>query len=138
MRKLVGVALFLCCSHAPAARASDTNVSRLAGRTQAQVSSELKSASKCKSSKYGISCVYGKGEIEIVFIAGKADWIKIDDLEAIPYDDTALLNFGLSGAKPSFKSASVIRWNNTNGFLEISIFKGRSGVDYAYFKVVTQ
>lgn len=138
MSKLIGAALFLCCANATAAQATVVDVSRLAGKTQAQVGSELKSSSKCKSSKHGTSRVYGKGKIEVVFIGGKADWITLNGLEKIPYDDTALSKLGLHEASPSFKSANVIRWTNASGFLEISIFKGRSGVDYAYIKVATQ
>lgn len=138
MRKLIRVALLLCCTNALASHASEVNVLHLAGKSQAQVNNELKSSSKCKSNKYGVSCIYSEGKIEIVFIAGKADWITINDLEAIPYDDAALSKLGFSAAKPSFKSTNVIRWTNTNGFREISIFKGRTGVDYAYIKVATQ
>ena len=138
MKKLIQAAFFLCCASAVAAQATVVDVSRLAGKTQAQVGSELNSTSKCKSSKYGTSCVYRAGKIEVVFIGGKADWITVNDLEIIPYDDTALSKIGLHEAKPSFKSKNVIRWTNTNGFREISIFKGQSGVDYAYIKVATQ
>ncbi|MYM34621.1 hypothetical protein GTP38_09745 [Duganella sp. FT94W] len=138
MRKLIRVALLLCCANALAGNAPEVNVLHLAGKSQTQVSNELKSSSKCKSGKYGISCVYSKDKIEIVFINGRADWITVNDLEHIPYDDAALLKLGLPKAQPTFKSAQVIRWSKMKGFREISIFKGRSGVDYAYIKVATQ
>lgn len=79
-----------------------------------------------------------KGETEIVFINGNADWITIEDIDEIPFNKSALSAIGLKEARPSFSSNLTLRWNSIQGLMEVSIFKGTSKADYAYIKVKTK
>ena len=113
-------------------------ISDIAGKSKSAVASTLGKAKSCGSSKYGEKCTYEKGQIEIVFIKGKADWITVEALDNINYDSSALVALGLNATEPTFKNANTIRWNGINGLLEVSIFPAGKTVDYAYIKASTK
>ncbi len=117
------------------------DISKLAGKTEKQVSKYLGTPELCEKSKYGKKCQYKKGETEIVFIQGKADWITINNIGDIPFSERALEAIGIKTNKPStYYKNGVIRWDNTiKGFEEVSIFKNsESSVWYYYIKVKTK
>ena len=114
------------------------DVTKIEGKTQAQVSNVLGKPTKCSKSKYGSKCSYSVGETEIVFINGKADWITIEGIDNIPFNSQALKSIGISPIKPSFKNNFTLRWSSIQGLREVSIFKGEKNSDYAYIKVFTK
>lgn len=114
------------------------DVTKIAGKTEAEVSSYLGQPISCGKSKYGKKCQYEKGETEIVFIKGKADWITVEGIDHIPFSKSALIAIGLKEASPSFSNNFTLRWNSIQGLMEVSIFKGASKSDYAYIKVKTK
>jgi len=114
------------------------DVTKIAGKSEKEVSAYLGMPSSCGKSKYGNKCQYGKGETEIVFINSKADWITIEGIDQIPFSKAILEALGLKEATPSFINASTMRWESIQGLKEVSLFKGASGSDYAYIKVKTK
>jgi len=114
------------------------DINKIAGKTKNKVSKYLGKPTSCKKNKYGKKCNYKKGETEIVFINGKADWITIEGIDSIPFSPSALKALGLKTTKPSFKNNFSLKWSSINGLREVTIFKGSSKSDYVYIKVKTK
>jgi len=52
-------------------------------------------------------------------------------------NDAGIVRLGFSQKSPSFRSPTVMRWDSLPGVVEVSMFKGQTGTDYAYVKVKT-
>jgi len=121
-----------------AAQASSVvDIPKIAGRSIKQVDDLLKTKPTCAKNKRGTKCAYNDGRIEIVYIDGKADWITVNGLEQVPFTGAGIVQLGFSQKSPSFNVPMVMRWNGLPGVLEVSMFKGQTGTDYAYIKVKT-
>ncbi len=114
------------------------DITKVAGKTEKEVSTYLGEPTSSKETKYGKKCQYEKGETEIVFIKGNADWITIEGIDDIPFSKSALSAIGLKEAYPTFSDNFTLRWEATQGLLSVSIFKGTKNSDYAYIKVKTK
>ena len=136
MNKYIGIFLLIISGTALAEAIVD--VTKIAGKSQKDVAAYLGKEISCGKSKYGEKCQYKKGETEIVFIKGKADWITVEELESVPFSKSALRAIGLKVTRPSFKNNFVLKWEPIQGLRSVSIFKGASNSDYAYIKVKTE
>ncbi len=136
MKKIVMFTAVMCFSSVAWAGLV-VDVLKIAGKSKAEVTTYLGKPSSCGNSKYGVKCQYVKGQTEIVFIKGKADWITIEDIDGIPFSKDALQVLGLKNISPSFSNDIVIRWDSIQGLKEVSIFKGGTFSDYAYIKTKT-
>lgn len=112
-------------------------VPKIAGKNQEQVAKLLGKPGSCSKIKYGPKCDYKDGQIEIVFIKGKADWITIKGLEKLPFSEDTIKVIGFSPRAPEVAMPIVKRWENIQGLMEVSLFKGQIGSDYAYIKAYT-
>ena len=137
MKRLLGVLIFTIFVNTAHAETL-VDMTKIAGKSENEVSVYLGQPSSCGSSKYGKKCQYQKGETEIVFINGKADWITVEGIDHIPFSKSALRAIGLKEARPSFSNNFMLRWDSIQGLMEVSIFKGASKSDYAYIKVKTK
>lgn len=114
------------------------DVPKIAGKSLAEVSAILGEPNSCETIKYGRKCFYKVAETEVVFIAGKADWITVNALDKVPYSTDALPLLGFEKRNPSFSNENVIHWENIPGFLEVNINPGEAGsIFYAYIKTAT-
>jgi len=121
-----------------AAQASPVvDIPKIAGRSIKQVDNLLKAKPTCAKNKRGTKCEYNDSRIEIIFINGKADWITVNGLDQVPFTDAGIARLGFSKKSPAFRSPVVMRWKGLPGVLEVSMFKGQTGTDYAYIKVKT-
>ncbi len=114
------------------------DVSKIAGKSQEDVATYLGKEISCSKGKHGNKCQYNKGEVEVVFINGKADWITVEGINNIPFTKSALNALGLQETRPSFKNNFTLRWEGIQGLRSVSLFKGASKSDYAYIKVKTK
>ena len=114
------------------------DITQVAGKTESEVSTYLGDPTSCANSKHGNKCQYTKGEMEIVFIGGKADWITVEGIDGVPFSKAALGALGLSEAPPSFSNQFTMRWERIQGLREVALFKGGATSDYAYIKVKTE
>jgi len=114
------------------------NIPKIAGKSKADVEKEIGGANSCVQTKYGEQCFFEKGDTEIVFIDGQADWITVNKMSTVPYSKESLAALGLPIAEPVFNSASIMRWENLAGILEISLLSQGKSVNYAYIKVKTR
>ncbi len=111
------------------------DLKQLVGADKKTVSKLLGEANGCEPSKYGEKCSYDKLEIEIVYVNDKANFITINDLGAVDYNDHVIEHLGLNPAEPTTIGSSYLFWKNQQGLLEIKVFKGAEGkVFYAYIK----
>ncbi len=118
--------------------ASVIDVPAIVGKNKAEVSNLIGQPSSCSQSKYGEKCSYDKGETEIVFIKSKADWITVEGIDNVPFNQAALEKIGFKNSPPSFKNNFSMRRSGLAGLYEVSIFKGTNNSDYAYIKAFTK
>lgn len=114
------------------------DVLEIAGKSREEVATYLGAEKSCEETKYGPKCYYSKGEVEVLFIDGSADWITVEAMETEPFSKAALKAIGLNEVPPSFSSSFTMRWESIQGFQSVSFFKGASNTDYAYIKVSTK
>lgn len=134
IRLVLGTLLIAFCAMA---HASGVDISKIAGLSMKQVGEQLKAKPTCEKNKRGTKCDYNDGRIEVVYINGKADWISVNSLEQVPFTEAAIARLGFAQRSPSFRSPMVMRWKGLPGVVEVSVFKGQVGSDYAYIKVKT-
>lgn len=120
-----------------AAHATTVDIPKIAGQGMKQVAEQLKAKPTCAKNKRGTKCDYNDGRIEVIYINGKADWITVNSLEQVPFTEKAIASLGFAQRAPSFHSPMVMRWDGLPGVVEVSVFKGQTGSDYAYIKVKT-
>lgn len=113
-------------------------LSQIAGKAKGDVAKVLGEPDSVSQTKSGEKAHYKKGDIEIVFVNGKADWITVSAMGDVPFSPAALTVLGLKESPPSFKNANVIRWQGIPGFVEIAVFPGHKNCDYAYIEVLTR
>lgn len=113
------------------------DITAVAGKYEKEVAKVLGKPSTCSKSKYGPKCEYRDGQLEVVFIKGQADWITVNGLGRVPFNDAAITMLGLAQSPPTVAMPVVKRWGNIQGLLSVSVFKGSQGCDYAYVKVYT-
>ena len=145
MRLLPAMALVLVCFSFAFAGTAGTlvDIPSIAGKDEASVAKALGKPTAAEKSKHGPKKTYKlvpDGEVEVVFIQGKADWITVTPGPKTrpPFGPDALRALGLPSAPPSFSSPAVLRWANTSGLLEVSIFPAGQSVGYWYVKTRTQ
>ncbi len=114
------------------------DIPKIAGKEPAAVEKILGKSTGEEKTKQGKKLTYQKGKVEIVYINGKADWITVNDLKEIPFDDSAPNALGLEVGKPTFKGPAVIRWEPAGKFKSVAVFPLDGKVDYAYIKVTTK
>lgn len=139
------IILASCGKEEPAAAALPSPVAldpvvdlgKLAGQSQDVVKALLGDPGECEASKYGPKCTYSKGETEVVFINGAADWITVNALPGVTYGPEALRAVGLKPVSAAVSNDQVVRYTNVPGFLDVSIFPQGGTVWYVYAKVKT-
>jgi hypothetical protein len=114
------------------------DIPEIAGKEPAAVEKLLGKPTEGDKTKYGKTLVYQKGKVEIVYIKGKADWITVNDLKDVAFDETATKALGLKASKPTFKGPTVIRWEPAGKLTSVAVFERDGKVDYAYVKVATK
>jgi len=114
------------------------DIPKIAGKEPAAVEKVLGKPTEGEKTNYGKTLVYQKGKVEIVYIKGKADWITVNDLKDVTFDETATKTLGIEAAKPTFKGPMVIRWEPAGKLASVAVFELDGKVDYAYVKVATK
>lgn len=114
------------------------DVLKVVGKNPLQVSEVLGTPTGCAESKYGRKCAYSIAETEIVFINGKADWITVNGIDNVPFDNEVLTSLGIKPKAPVFKNSFTLRWTSIQGLKEVTVFKGVKNSDYAYIKALTK
>ena len=114
------------------------DVTKIAGKSKVQVEKILGTPTKTTKTKYGEKLSYKKGDTEIVFINGLADWITVEDINDVPFNKKAIISIGLEESHPVKTTDWELQWENLQGLRSISLFKGKNMSDYIYIKVKTK
>lgn len=124
----------------PALLANDKliDVPGIIGKSETAVAEMLGQPTECTSTKHGRKCTYEKAETEIVFIRGKADWITVEGIDKLPFNQGTLGSIGIKAQNPSFKNDFTMRWEPLQGMRSISLFGSGSNADYFYIKAYTE
>ncbi|MEO6132121.1 MAG: hypothetical protein ABIQ02_09755 [Saprospiraceae bacterium] len=121
------------------------HVHRIAKKSKADVDAYLGSPSyhetitpsnaPCPCEKY----IYKDGNLEVVFMSGKADWITVNHMYSVDYNSHAILEaLAIHYAEPFMNNERVIKWNDFDGFDELSVFSdGKEKASYAFLKAIT-
>lgn len=145
MNKLIIIALIIgiiiSCTQSQTAQAPLLNLKDIAGHTAADVASKLGNPTDTEQIKIdGTTCPklsYKDGAVEIVYINSKADWITVT-LNNGAFDKTALGILSLPVADPTKSNQNVLRWENYESTLSISLFPKPDGtINYFYIKTAT-
>ena len=137
MSRKLAIAAFLAIQCAQTFAEPIVDIRRIVGKPEAEVSKVLGPSAKCEKIKQGKKCAYRNGHLEVVFIGGKADWMTINGLSQTRFSPSALTAIGLEEREPTVRTPFLMRWEPTQGFKSVSIFKGKTGVEYAYVKSKT-
>lgn len=114
------------------------DIQTVAGKSPKEVQTALGKPSSTEKTKYGPKMTYRDGEVEIVYIHGKADWITVTPTKVVPFSEAALAELGLPAFAPNFSNQHVMRWEPCGRqYLSLSVFPSEKGVFYFYLKVAT-
>ncbi|MEP6645475.1 MAG: hypothetical protein ABJC12_00180 [Saprospiraceae bacterium] len=85
------------------------------------------------------SYIYKAGNIEVVFMKDIADWITVNHMDDIPFTkDKIIQALGIKYVEPTIINDRVIKWNDFDGFDQLSVFSNeKGGVSYAFLKATT-
>lgn len=127
------------------------NLREVLGRVRAEVDEALGANPNCETvSPSGVGkvpkCAYRDGNVEVVFIHDRADWVTVygtdsrapDGALDLPLDPASLVQLGLEGA-PTGQTPIGIFWKGSvNGVREVSMFGQKGGkVSYVLVKGTT-
>lgn len=136
---------------APIPAAPWIDVPAIIGLDQGAVDAKLGAPTGCESvspSKVGksLKCSYRDGNVEIVFIQDKADWITVYGTDArapasaldVSFDATSLAQLGLSGTPTASSPIGTFWKGSVPGVREVTMFGQKGGkVSYFYVKAFT-
>ena len=111
------------CSTALGAQELAFDVPAIAGKTPAEVQAVLGVPEEGSPEGQHPRLIYRKGDVEIVFVDGEAEWITFYDMTNVPFSRRALRALGLPNLEPTFSNPPwVIRWENIPGIRELNVF----------------
>lgn len=118
------------------------DVSAIAGKTASEVDRVLGQPSSTETTRNAGRTLpvrlYRADQVKVVFVAGKADWISVYQLDSHPFDSGVLDALGVPNSTPTWSGPAVLRWDGIAGLREISAFpNGSGGTSYAYICVAT-
>jgi hypothetical protein len=106
------------------------NVPAVAGKTEAEVARLLGPSERSDGVVVGdrVKHMYHGGTIEVVFVNGRADWIKLHEAFRLPFNGEALRKLGLPAAKPNYVNPThVMSWNKLPNIKEVTLYAGPNG-----------
>jgi hypothetical protein len=97
------------------------DIKALAGKSPKEVQAILGAPESTEETKHGPKLTFKEESIEIVFIAGKADWICFTPIKTIPFTKAAMSHLGLPDREPTFSNEHVIRWEPCGDYISVSL-----------------
>jgi hypothetical protein len=116
---------------------------KVAGAGSADVAALIGEPKAWEKTTDGPKAIYLDGAVEIVFIKDRADWITVyppkPGIRFQARDVTSYL--GINKKDPHFANKFTMRWNRTDGLVEVSAFpasKNGEMVEYLYILARTE
>jgi hypothetical protein len=106
------------------------NVPAIAGKSSDEVARVLGPPERANGIGLGANSRnrYRRGAIEVVFVDGRASWIKLYNTRHLPFGKETLSKLGLPVAKPTYvHSQHVMSWSNLPHLKEVSMYSGENG-----------
>jgi hypothetical protein len=103
------------------------NVPALAGRSESEVAEYLGHADPGMGSTdpARVKLSYWGGKVEVVFVDGRASWIKLYGTGDLPFAKEALGKLGLPVKAPTYvNTRHVMSWHNVAHLQEVSLYAG--------------
>jgi hypothetical protein len=103
------------------------NVPALAGGSETEVSAQLgpPAPSTDITDPSRVKRSYTEGKVEVVFVQGRAGWIKLYATGDLPFSPDALAKLGLPTKRPTYVNRKhVISWHNLPHLREVSLYGG--------------
>ena len=119
----------------PASGAPLFRITDIAGRSEAELVAVLGPAFDCQSSLYSRRCRFETGATEVLFIAGKADWLTVQAPGATSFDAAVLGRIGLEPRKPDQATAGELVWTDIAGLREVRAIGDGNGLQFLRIKV---
>jgi hypothetical protein len=138
------VAAVSMLSTTPSFAGTEISIRSIAGKTLAQIEKVLgkpTASTSVKPSRTPCPCdklTYRNGQVEIVFMHDKSDWITINEVGGIAYAKEGLAAFGLPMASPSFIGTDSMRWENLQGLREVTFNRAGNKLSYVYVRTKTK
>ena len=93
----INMLVLVCCLFSSASYSIVVvDVLKIVGKTPLQVADILGTPSGCFITKYGRKCSYILADTEVVFINDKADWITVEGIDNIPFNNDVLSSLIMS------------------------------------------
>jgi hypothetical protein len=71
---------------------------------------------------------YRGGKVEVVYIDGRASWIKLYDTRKLSFDQESLTRLGLPPKKPTYNNRNhVMSWSRICNLREVSFYSDSNG-----------
>lgn len=110
----------------------------LAGKTKEQISKGIGKPLECAKGKHGEVCSFEKAETEITFVKGKADWIIIEQIDNMIFQQETIKEVGLYPSKPTMENRYIMQWENRQGLLKFTLIRGfDNSADYIEIEAKT-
>jgi hypothetical protein len=103
------------------------NVPALAGRSEAEVAEHLghPDPAMVSTDPTRTKLCYWGGKVEVVFVDGRAGWIKLYGTGDLPFSKDALRKLGLPVMRPTYVNEDhVMSWHNVPHLREVSLYGG--------------
>ena len=117
------------------------NVPQLARRTPAEVARVLGAPAASAENRHSRhqTLNYRNGDVQVVFVGGKAEWIKVNKAGGLKFSKDALTRLGLPRKRPTSMGNDAISWDNINGVREVTMrSNGAGGVSSVLICMETQ
>ncbi|WP_159597714.1 hypothetical protein [Starkeya nomas] len=146
----MAISVGLIASVAPATATEPSILPRIILKSKAAVTAVLGAPDRCETSTYGDKCTYRNGQVEIVYINGKADWITYNNPPGVGFYPAALTRLGVNCPVDISKigfAGDTFAWRGTcPGLHSAAVFAGEGDaptephnrrVSYIYIKAKT-
>jgi hypothetical protein len=82
---------------------------------------------------------YKDGNIQVVYMKDVADWLTIYHMNTLKFTPATILEaLGIPYTNPVIQNQDVIKWNDFNGYDQLSAFSdGKGGISYVFLKAIT-
>jgi len=105
------------------------NVPLLARRTRDEVARVLGTPADSSDSRRSRhqTFSYQKGDVQVVFVDGQVNWIKLNKAKGLMFSKDTLTRLGLPPKRPTRIENDAMSWDNIHGVREVTVHSNGAG-----------